>query len=595
MDTTLTLPASLQGPVDEAIARAVGERWASRLWERDTSLWSSDHDVQDRIWARLGWLAAPTAFEAEAAELTAFGEAIEAEGFSDAIVMGMGGSSLAPGGPEPGLPGVGQGPHAPRARLDPSRRRGRPGRRARPAAHPARRGHQVGHHDRDARLPGPPLGGRGAPRGSLLERTRPATASSPSPTRAMPWRPSRTRTSSARSFLNPADVGGRYSALTYVGLVPAALLRLDVDALLEDARIMADLTRTDAEDNPALVLGAAMAALARAGRDKLTFVIEPDLASLGAWLEQLIAESTGKEGVGIVPVDGEPLGAPEVYGADRVFVRLGPVSDDEWHREVDAKLAALVAAGHPLIDIRLDDASWVAGEFFRWEFATAVAGIGLGVNPFDEPNVTESKHNTAAVLEIFANEGRLPHVEPAATRGALRAYTQPGGDGQPRDRGDLVAALRAHLARVPADGYFQVGAYVAPTRGAHGAPAPPAGQAARRHGQGLHARLRPALPALHRPAPQGRQAQRLLHPAHRGRRRRTCPSRAARRPSARSCGPRRWATSRPSAPTTCRPSTSTSATTSTPGWRSWRRPSATPWREHDRRVPGRPAGTRGRD
>jgi hypothetical protein len=245
--------------------------------------------------------------------------------------------------------------------------------------------------------------------------------------------------------------------------VPAALLRLDVDALLEDARIMADLTRTDAEDNPALVLGAAMAALARAGRDKLTFIIEPDLASLGAWLEQLIAESTGKDGVGIVPVDGEPLGAPAVYGPDRVFVRLGPVSDDEWHREVDAKLAALVAAGHPLIDIRLDDAAWVAGEFFRWEFATAVAGIGLGVNPFDEPNVTESKHNTAAVLEIFANEGRLPHVEPAATRGALRAYTQPGTDGQPRDRGDLVAALREHLARVPADGYFQVGAYVAPS------------------------------------------------------------------------------------------------------------------------------------
>ena len=176
-----------------------------------------------------------------------------------------------------------------------------------------------------------------------------------------------------------------------------------------------------------------MAALARAGRDKLTFIIEPDLASLGAWLEQLIAESTGKEGVGIVPVDGEPLGDPEVYGPDRVFVRLGPVSDDEWHREVDAKLAALVAAGHPLIDIRLDDAAWVAGEFFRWEFATAVAGIGLGVNPFDEPNVTESKHNTAAVLEIFANEGHLPHVEPAATRGVLRAYTQPGS-GRPAAR-----------------------------------------------------------------------------------------------------------------------------------------------------------------
>jgi len=226
---------------------------------------------------------------------------------------------------------------------------------------------------------------------------------------------------------------------------------------------MAESTRIDADDNAALVLGTAMAALARAGRDKLTFVIEPDLAPLGAWLEQLIAESTGKQGVGIVPVDGEPLGTPDVYGDDRVFVRLGPDSDSDWHRDVDTKLRTLTEAGHPLIDIRLDDASWVAAEFFRWEFATAVAGIGLGVDPFDEPNVTESKRNTAKALDIYAREGRLPHVEPAARRGPLRVYTQVDENGQPRSQGDFVGALRQHVARAVDDGYFQIGAYIAPT------------------------------------------------------------------------------------------------------------------------------------
>lgn len=462
MDTTLTLPEALQAHVDEAIARAVGGRWASRIWERDTRLWTDDAEVAATIAHRLGWLDAPTAFQAEVAELTAFGEAIEQEGFTDALVLGMGGSSLAPEVLSLVYPESDKGltvhvldsthPEAVAALdddLDPqvtlrivATKSGTTTETlAFLAHHWSREEHRVGRFPRSKA--GNAFVSISDPGGAL---------------EAIPHSEHFRET-----FLNPADVGGRYSALTYVGLVPAALLRLDLDPLLEDARIMADLTRADSEENPALLLGVAMAALARVGRDKLTFIIEPDLAPLGAWLEQLIAESTGKDGVGIVPVDGEPLGGPEVYGDDRVFVRLGPDSDTEWHQDVDARLAALTAAGHPLIDIRLDDASWVGAEIFRWEFATAVAGVDLGVNPFDEPNVTESKRNTAMVLDIFASEGQLPDPEPAATRGELRAWTQPDDDGRPRNEGDLVAALRAHLGRVPEKGYLQVGAYIAPT------------------------------------------------------------------------------------------------------------------------------------
>lgn len=455
MDTTLTLPASLRPVVDEAVAAAVGGRWASRLWDRDTSLWTDDADVAAHIAARLGWLDAPWSFVDEVAELTAFAEQIEAEGFSDALICGTGGSAVTPEVLALVYPESDKGlklhvldstdPAAVAAldeRLDPARTlhviTTRSGGTIETLAFLAH------HWDREVHRVGRfPLSKAGNSFVSITSRGGSLDV--------MPHSDNFRET-----FLDPSDVGSGYDALTYVGLVPAALLRLDLDPLLEDARIMADSTRSDADDNPALVLGAAMAALARAGHDKLTFVVEPDLAPLGAWLELLIAGSTGRAGTGIVPVDGEVLGTPAEYGNDRTFVRLGPANDTEWHQDVDSKLAALTAAGHPLIDVRLDDASWVAAEFFRWEFATAVAAIGLGINPFDPPGGADPGERTRQVLET-AVEGRLPHADPAATQGVLRAWTQGGADS------DLTTLLREHIGRVGDDGYLHVSAFVAPT------------------------------------------------------------------------------------------------------------------------------------
>ncbi|HYF12505.1 MAG TPA: glucose-6-phosphate isomerase, partial [Actinomycetota bacterium] len=191
-------------------------------------------------------------------------------------------------------------------------------------------------------------------------------------------------------FENPADIGGRYSALSYFGLVPAALVGAPLHALLDRAEEMACASdRTvPAAQIPAVALGATMGEAALAGRDKLTMVLPPELASFGAWVEQLIAESTGKEGEGIVPVVGEPLGPPESYADDRVFVVVGE------HDGVDA----LEAAGHPILRIELRDREQLGAEFFRWELATAVAGHVLGINPFDQPDVQSAKDATKEIL-----------------------------------------------------------------------------------------------------------------------------------------------------------------------------------------------------
>jgi glucose-6-phosphate isomerase len=457
----LRLPASSQLAFDEALRRAITERWVARLWQRDASLWNADETAAGSIGNRLGWLDAPREFRDRLPALDAFGKGVRDEGFEAALVAGMGGSSLAPEVLARSLP---MGEPGLQVRIldstDPEQVRA-----AQAAADPRRTLYLIASKS-------------GTTTETLAFLTHfwrvqdelhsdiPASAAGQhfvaitDPGRSLDAIP---HTDLFRHvFLNPADVGGRYSALTYVGLVPAALMGVDMAALLDDAVLMTERCREPEARNPGLWLGVALGALAAAGRDKLTFLIDPRLAAFGAWAEQLVAESTGKQGRGIVPVDGEEPGEPGAYGDDRVFVRIAGQGDEAWLARTGATLDRLAEAGHPVIELGLAEGEGVGGEFTRWMFATAFAGAVLGVNPFDEPNVTESKGNTARVLEEMHSTGRQADAEVLASEQPLVLIGDAGlrADGA---GGSLTDQLRRHLARLQPNGYLAVQAYFGQT------------------------------------------------------------------------------------------------------------------------------------
>jgi transaldolase/glucose-6-phosphate isomerase len=435
--------AAYEAVLDQARA----EEWVTRLFDRDVSLWSDDPDVQKSIAQRLGWLDAPVDFSDNVAALEGFGDGIVEAGFTTVVVAGMGGSSLAPDvlhrtfGSQEGYLDLrildSTGPRAVAAAfddLDPLETlviiASKSGTTTEPnafleyywdLAHKAL--DKVGHHAYES------------PGDLIVAITDPGKSLD-----AIPHH-DRFR----EIFLNPPDIGGRYSALTYVGLVPAALIGLDLDALIASALAMHGACREpDPVLNPGVSLGIAMGTLAKAGRDKLTFLADEEIASFGAWAEQLIAESTGKHGVGIVPVDLEPLGAPGAYGGDRAFVRLSLADGTDGGR--DELADQLEAAGHPVIRIKLADPIDLGGEFVRWEVATAIAGAVLGIDPFDQPNVEEAKELTRKVL---ATAGRGEALDPGAA--PLTA-----------DDPALADALAAHLGRRAPNAYLALQAFIAP-------------------------------------------------------------------------------------------------------------------------------------
>jgi transaldolase/glucose-6-phosphate isomerase len=259
-------------------------------------------------------------------------------------------------------------------------------------------------------------------------------------------------------FINYSDIGGRFSALSYFGIVPAALMGINVREILERAKIMAQSCGPEKPifENPGVTLGAAMAELAIHGCDKLTYLLPPELSSFGLWLEQLIAESTGKEGKGILPVNGNPLIELDTYGKDRFFVSMQFSSQQNNIQ----KLKELIALQYPVINILIKDKLDIGQEFFRWEIATAVAGAIMGINPFDQPNVQESKTKTNQLLKKVEQAGCLPEMEPIHIENTLQYYGTPQEKNMIGEKIDGKLLLENFFALAKAGNYIALQVYL---------------------------------------------------------------------------------------------------------------------------------------
>ena len=265
-------------------------------------------------------------------------------------------------------------------------------------------------------------------------------------------------------FGGEPSIGGRYSALSNFGMAPAAIMGLDVKRLLQRAEEMVDACgpSTEAEKNPGVLLGCMLGALGKAGRDKITIVTSSGIPDLGAWLEQLIAESTGKQGKGLIPVDREALGAQEKYGADRLFVHLHLRGDEDEKQE--QALAELERSGQPVVRIEMADKYELGAEFFRWEMATAVAGSILGINPFNQPDVEASKVVTRKLTSDFEKFGAFPRQEPLLTEDGIDIYADAKNAEAVLANGrSLGQVMTAHLDRISPGDYFALLAYIAMT------------------------------------------------------------------------------------------------------------------------------------
>jgi transaldolase / glucose-6-phosphate isomerase len=424
---------------------------AERLWQKDGSLWSASGKPADEIASWLGWLDLPESMRARVPELEHLADSVRADGYTRAAVLGMGGSSLAPElfsrvfGTAGGAAAAGSDGLELRI-LDsthPDAVRG-----FREWATAARTIFCVSSKSGTTTEPNAFHAAMAAeaPALDFIAITDPDTALA-----------DLARSQEFRAIVDaPPDVGGRYSALTVFGLLPAVLHGVDLGELLRRAADMAARCHGSPDDNPGLRLGAYIGEAALSGRDKLTILTSSRLASFGDWVEQLIAESTGKQGTGIVPVVGEPIGDPERYGDDRCFVllTLADESDTEWRRLSEA----LIGRGHPFLHIEIAEPLDVGGEFIRWEVATAAAGMILGIDPFDQPNVQESKDATKALLAAARQSGQLSTPAPLVAIERMALYGDPAAIGDTPVSVD--GGIRELLALARPGDYFALLAYL---------------------------------------------------------------------------------------------------------------------------------------
>ena len=448
------LGPALQAALDEHCRRWDRDRLAGRLWRKDAALWTGADEAR---W--LGWLDLAGA-RIPVDELTRFADGLRADGFTDILLLGMGGSSL-------GAEVIGEvlGASA-----------GAPALHVLDTTDPAQIARTASGLDlsRTLCVVASKSGTTLEPAllaEYFLERVREAVG----PARAGSHFVAVTDPGSALEAMagterfrqvwsGRPDVGGRFSVLSNFGLVPAAACGLNVSAFLAPARRMAERCgpAVPAGRNPGVRLGLLLGLAAAAGRDKTTLVLSPAMRALGGWLEQLLAESTGKAGRGLIPIVDEELGPPSVYGTDRLFVHLRVEADPD--PEQDAALRALAEAGHPVVTLPVSDREALAGEFFRWELATAACGAVLGVNPFDQPDVEAAKIAARTLTAAWESAGGPPGGRPVAQSHGIALFADPGTAARLRSEAGEAATLEqgvaAHVASAGPGDYLALLAYL---------------------------------------------------------------------------------------------------------------------------------------